>query len=157
MNDVLISLFISTDVHDQHSTMRQMEIESNERKYRLLAEAIPQIVFTFSPGVGVTYANEKWECYSGADFDRTKGFGFMSQVHADDRQRLQLPDLAPHKTAGIIWQSEIRLLSKEGEYRWFLVKCISVDELDTGNVRWFGTWYVISNPNITTTILTRCI
>lgn len=150
MNDVLISLFISTDVHDQHSTMRQMEIESNERKYRLLAEAIPQIVFTFSPGVGVTYANEKWECYSGADFDRTKGFGFMSQVHADDRQRLQLPDLAPHKTAGIIWQSEIRLLSKEGEYRWFLVKCISVDELDTGNVRWFGTWYVISNPNITT-------
>ncbi|KAJ8659418.1 hypothetical protein O0I10_004781 [Lichtheimia ornata] len=74
-----------TDVHDQHSTIRQMEIESNERKYRLLAEAIPQIVFTFSPGVGVTYANEKWECYSGFDFDRTKGFGFMSQVHADDR------------------------------------------------------------------------
>ncbi|KAG2219117.1 hypothetical protein INT45_009784 [Circinella minor] len=116
-----------------------MEIESNERKYRLLAEAIPQIVFTFSPGTGVTYANEKWESYSGLDFDRTKGFGFMSQVHPDDRHKLQLPDLQPHKTAGIIWQSEIRLSSHKGEYRWFLVKSISVDELDTGDVRWFGT------------------
>ncbi|KAI9265046.1 hypothetical protein BDA99DRAFT_41153 [Phascolomyces articulosus] len=132
-----------TDVHDQHiakeSTIRQMEIESNERKYRLLAEAIPQIVFTFSPGTGVTYANEKWESYSGLEFDRTKGFGFMSQVHPDDRHKLQLPDLLPRKTAGVIWQSEIRLSGHEGEYRWFLVKSISVDELDTGDVRWFGT------------------
>ncbi|KAI8137177.1 hypothetical protein BJV82DRAFT_362248 [Fennellomyces sp. T-0311] len=132
-----------TDVHDQHiakeSNLRQMEIESNERKYRLLAEAIPQIVFTFSPGTGVTYANEKWTSYSGLEFDRTKGFGFMSQVHPDDRHKLQLPDLLPHRTAGIIWQSEIRLSSHEEEYRWFLVKSISVDELDTGDVRWFGT------------------
>ncbi|KAI9479525.1 hypothetical protein BDB00DRAFT_858694 [Zychaea mexicana] len=132
-----------TDVHDQHiakeSNLRQMEIESNERKYRLLAEAIPQIVFTFCPGIGVTYANEKWESYSGLDFDRTKGFGFMSQVHPDDRHKLQLPELLPHQTAGIIWQREIRLLGHEGKYRWFLVKSISVDELDTGDVRWFGT------------------
>lgn len=134
----------STDVHDQRiakeSSLRQLEIESSERKYRLLAEAIPQIVFTFTPGTGVTYANEKWESYSGLDFERSKGFGFMSQVHPDDRHKLQLPDLVPHQTAGVIWHSEIRLLSAEEEYRWFLVKCISVDELDTGDVRWFGTW-----------------
>ncbi|KAI9314882.1 hypothetical protein BX666DRAFT_2029129 [Dichotomocladium elegans] len=132
-----------TDIHDQHiakeNNLRQKETESSERKYRLLAEAIPQIVFTFSPGVGVTYANEKWESYAGLDFYRTRGFGFMSQVHPEDRAKLQLPDLAPHKTAGVIWQSEIRLLSKEHDYRWFLVKSISVDELDTGDVRWFGT------------------
>ncbi|KAI9020975.1 hypothetical protein CLU79DRAFT_207203 [Phycomyces nitens] len=132
-----------TDVHDQHvakeSTLRQMEIESSERKYRMLAEAIPQIVFTFSPGIGLTYANDKWKCYSNQSFDRTVGLGFMSQVHPEDRQKLQLPDLVRHKTAGVTWQNEIRLQSSEGDYRWFLVKCISVDELDTGQVRWFGT------------------
>lgn len=142
----LLTIFFiySTDIHDQHianeSNLRQMEIESNERKYRLLAEAIPQIVFTFSPGTGVTYANEKWESYSGCEFEKTQGFGFMAQVHPEDRQKLQLPDLLPHETAGIIWQSEIRLLGRDEQYRWFLVKCISVDELDTGDVRWFGTW-----------------
>lgn len=117
-----------------------MEIESNERKYRLLAEAIPQIVFTFSPGIGLTYANGKWESYSNQSFERTKGFGFMSQVHPDDRHLLQLPDLSPDKTAGVSWHTEIRLLGSDNTYRWFLVKCISVDELETGEVRWFGTW-----------------
>lgn len=134
----------STDVHDQHvakeSNLRQMEIESNERKYRLLAEAIPQIVFTFSPGAGLTYTNGKWSSYSGKSFNQTRGLGFMSCVHPEDRSKLQLPDFPPFlDKAGISWQSEVRLLSAEDEYKWFLVKCVSVDELDTGEVRWFGT------------------
>lgn len=118
-----------------------MEVESNERKYRLLAEAIPQIVFTFSPGAGLTYANGKWSSYSGKSFYQTRGLGFMSAVHPEDRSKLQLPELPPLlNKAGISWQSEVRLLSAEDEYKWFLVKCVSVDELDTGDVRWFGTW-----------------
>lgn len=133
-----------TDVHDQHvakeSNLRQVEIESNERKYRLLAEAIPQIVFTFSPGAGLTYTNGKWSNYSGKSFEQTMGLGFMSCVHPEDRAKLQLPDLpALPNRAGISWQSEIRLLSVHEEYKWFLVKCVSVDELETGDVRWFGT------------------
>ncbi|ORZ09833.1 hypothetical protein BCR42DRAFT_454801 [Absidia repens] len=141
-----------TDVHDQQlakeNSLRQMEIESNERKYRLLADAIPQIVFTFSPGVGLTYANGKWENYSNQPFERTKGFGFISQVHQDDRHKLQLPDLSPHKTAGVTWHTEIRLLGGDGSYRWFLVKSISVDELDTGEVRWFGTCTDINDQKL---------
>lgn len=133
-----------TDVHDQHvakeSNLRQVEIESNERKYRLLAEAIPQIVFTFSPGAGLTYTNGKWSQYSGKSFDQTMGLGFMSGVHPEDRAKLQLPDLpALPNRAGVSWQSEIRLMSVNEEYKWFLVKCVSVDELETGDVRWFGT------------------
>lgn len=124
--------------------MRQVEIESNERKYRLLAEAIPQIVFTFSPGAGLTYANGKWSTYSGKSFHQTRGLGFMSAVHQEDRSKLQLPELPPLlNKAGISWQNEVRLLSAQDEYKWFLVKCVSVDELDTGDVRWFGTWYVV--------------
>lgn len=133
-----------TDIHDQRvakeSNMRQMEIESNERKYRLLAEAIPQIVFTFSPSAGLTYTNGKWSTYSGKSFDQTMGLGFMSCVHPEDRAKLQLPDLPiKQNKAGISWQTEVRLLSSRDEYRWFLVKGVSVDEVDTGDVRWFGT------------------
>ncbi|OBZ87070.1 Peroxide stress-activated histidine kinase mak1 [Choanephora cucurbitarum] len=133
-----------TDIHDQRvakeNNLRQMEIESNERKYRLLAEAIPQIVFTLSPQVGITYTNGKWSMYSGKSFDQTMGLGFMSCVHPEDRVKLQLPDiLALKNKAGISWQTEVRLLSVNEEYRWFLVKCVSVDELDTGDIRWFGT------------------
>lgn len=141
---LLICFVFSTDVHDQHvakeSSLRQVEIESNERKYRLLAEAIPQIVFTFSPSAGLTYTNGKWSSYSGKSFEQTMGLGFMSCVHPEDRSKLQLPDLPPlTNKAGISWQSEVRLLDVNEDYKWFLVKCVSVDELDTGDVRWFGT------------------
>ncbi|ORX55707.1 hypothetical protein DM01DRAFT_1335100 [Hesseltinella vesiculosa] len=141
-----------TDVHDQRaakeSHVRQMEIQSNERKYRLLAEAIPQIVFTFSPDAGLTYANEKWSTYSGQPFERTAGLGFVSHVHPEDRHKLQLPDLSPEKTAGITWHTEVRLMGVDGQYCWFLVKCISVDELASGEVRWFGTCTDINDQKL---------
>ncbi|KAI8070952.1 hypothetical protein BC940DRAFT_294837 [Gongronella butleri] len=141
-----------TDVHDQQlaqeNHVRQREIQSNERKYRLLAEAIPQIVFTFSPKVGLTYANEKWSNFSGQPFEATAGLGFMSQVHPEDRMKLQLPDLSPEKTVGVTWHTEIRLMDVNGQYCWFLVKCISVDELAAGEVRWFGTCTDINDQKL---------
>lgn len=126
----------------KESNMRQLEIENNEKKYRLLAEVIPQIVFTFSPSAGLTYTNGKWASYSGKSSDQTMGLGFMSCVHPEDRAKLQLPDIpVPQQNeAGISWQTEVRLLSYKDEYKWFLVKCVSVEEMDTSGVRWFGTW-----------------
>jgi len=57
------------DIHDQklaeQRQSRQLHIEANEKKYRLLAEAIPQIVFTATPKDGITYVNNKWFAYSG--------------------------------------------------------------------------------------------
>ncbi|KAI8379499.1 uncharacterized protein BYT42DRAFT_514840 [Radiomyces spectabilis] len=141
-----------TDVHDQHmaqeNNLRQIETVNNERKYRLLAEAIPQIVFTLLPGIGLTYANGNWESYSGQDLEKTMGLGFMSQVHPEDRQKLQLPDLVPENMAGIAWHNEVRLLSSQGDYRWFLVKCVSVDESNTGDIRWFGTCTDINDQKL---------
>ncbi|KAF9582860.1 hypothetical protein BGW38_010655, partial [Lunasporangiospora selenospora] len=74
----------STDIHDQKlaelEVTRQVELEVNEKKYRLLAEAIPQIVFTAAPQIGLTYANAKWFTYSGQVFEQTYGLGFLDHV-----------------------------------------------------------------------------
>jgi PAS domain S-box-containing protein len=134
----------STDIHDEQVakelSTRQLEIEHNERKYRLLAETIPQLVFTFSPEFGVTYANQKWEDYSGKPLNGAQGLAFMAQVHSEDRHKLRLPDLPENDSSGVCWQEEVRLQSKEGNYRWFLIKCISVQQNEIADARWFGTW-----------------
>ncbi|KAG0349854.1 hypothetical protein BG005_010624 [Podila minutissima] len=74
----------STDIHDQKlaelQLNRQVELEVNEKKYRLLAEAIPQIVFTAAPQIGLTFANAKWFTYSGQVFEQACGLGFMDHV-----------------------------------------------------------------------------
>ncbi|KAI8577007.1 hypothetical protein K450DRAFT_253934 [Umbelopsis ramanniana AG] len=130
-----------TDIHDERVakelSIRQLEIEHNERKYRLLAETIPQLVFTFSPEFGITYANQKWEDYSGKPLDCAKGLAFMAQVHSEDRHKLRLPEVGEDES--VSWQEEIRLLGKDGEYRWFLIKCNSVHQDEIPDARWFGT------------------
>ncbi|KAG2175702.1 hypothetical protein INT43_001349 [Umbelopsis isabellina] len=141
-----------TDIHDEQIakeyTIRQMETEHNERKYRLLAETIPQLVFTFSPEFGITYANQKWESYSGQPLEDTKGLAFMEQVHAEDRYKLRLPDLPDEGDVGVSWQEEVRLRSKDDEYRWFLIKCISVQQNEIPDARWFGTGTDINDQKL---------
>ncbi|KAF9183564.1 hypothetical protein BGZ50_004147 [Haplosporangium sp. Z 11] len=172
----------STDIHDQKlaelQLNRQVELELNEKKYRLLAEAIPQIVFTAAPHIGLTYANAKWFTYSGQVFEQAFGLGFMDHVHPDDRAKCFLPShfsdgnsstggsppattepqsgfrqsTSPGIAFGqgpgeVSYQTELRLLRKDGKYRWFLVKCISVEVVEQGR-KWFGTCTDINDQKL---------
>ncbi|KAF9373557.1 hypothetical protein CPC16_001796 [Podila verticillata] len=159
----------STDIHDQKlaelQLNRQVELEVNEKKYRLLAEAIPQIVFTAAPQIGLTFANAKWFTYSGQVFEQACGLGFMDHVHPEDRAKCFLPtnisegsgspplmsdtdpifkhSTTPGTSTGqnpgeVSYQTELRLKRKDGKFRWFLVKCISVEVVEQGR-KWFGT------------------
>ncbi|KAH7028506.1 succinate dehydrogenase iron-sulfur subunit [Linnemannia elongata] len=141
----------STDIHDQKiaelQLNRQVELELNEKKYRLLAEAIPQIVFTAAPQVGLTYANAKWFTFSGQVFEQASGLGFMDHVHPDDRAKCFLPTNISEDNIEVSYQTEMRLLRKDGKYRWFLVKCISVEVVEQGR-KWFGTCTDINDQKL---------
>ena len=83
------------DIHDQHiaelKAARQEEIEASEAKHRLLANLIPQIIFTATGDDGVTFANEQWLSYTGQSFDDSLGLGFMDHVHSEDLARCRFP------------------------------------------------------------------
>ncbi|CAJ0917857.1 15142_t:CDS:10 [Entrophospora sp. SA101] len=132
-----------TDVHDQKLSeklqSRQIHIEANEKKYRLLADAIPQIVFTATPKEGINYVNKKWIAYSGQTDEQAKNLGFLSHVFPEDRVHCCLPEVKDAlDEIGLSYTTEVRLMNAEGEYRWFLVKCISVEVSEQGRI-WFGT------------------
>lgn len=83
------------DIHDQHiaelKAARQEEIEASEAKHRLLANLIPQIIFTATEDDGITFANEQWLSYTGQSFEDSLGLGFMDHVHPDDLARCRIP------------------------------------------------------------------
>ena len=60
----------------------------SERRFRLLAEAIPQIVWTTRPDGYCDYQNRRWFNYSGMPADESSGTGWMDAVHPEDRARL---------------------------------------------------------------------
>ncbi|RDA92250.1 hypothetical protein CP533_5694 [Ophiocordyceps camponoti-saundersi (nom. inval.)] len=83
------------DIHDQHiaelRAARQEEVEASEAKHRLLANLIPQIIFTATEDEGITFANEQWLSYTGQSFDDSLSLGFMANVHPDDLARCRIP------------------------------------------------------------------
>lgn len=87
------------DIHDQRiaelRAARQEEIEASEAKHRLLANLIPQIIFTATEEDGITFANEQWLSYTGQGFEDSLGLGFMDYVHPDDLAKCRIPPIRP--------------------------------------------------------------
>lgn len=83
------------DIHDQHiaelRAARQEEVEASEAKHRLLANLIPQIIFTATEDEGITFANEQWLSYTGQSFEDSLNLGFMDHVHPEDLARCRIP------------------------------------------------------------------
>ena len=60
----------------------------SERRFRLLAEAIPQIVWTRPDGY-CDFQNRRWFDYSGLTREESSGTGWLDAVHPEDRGSLQ--------------------------------------------------------------------
>lgn len=136
------------DVHDQklaeNDAARQKETEASEHKYRSLAEACPQIVFAASSKHGITYANTQWLKYSGKSIDELLGYSFYSQIHPDDRHKCFLPNADSKQDLS---NSEIRLLARDGSYKWHLVKCNRTETRETEEL-WLGTCTDINDHKV---------
>jgi PAS domain-containing protein len=56
-----------------------------ETRFRLLAEAIPQIVWTAVPGGGIDYCNQRFYDLTGFSKEETLGWAWQQALHPDDR------------------------------------------------------------------------
>ena len=122
-----------------HSNLKSgTENPQVERRFRLLAEAIPQIVWATQPDGNCDYQNRRWVDYSGMTAEESAGTGWADAVHPDDRSR-QEPAWSEAFKRGEGFEFEYRLRRADGVYRWFLARAEPICD-DEGNVvRWFGT------------------
>ncbi|PWW74095.1 hypothetical protein C7212DRAFT_358965 [Tuber magnatum] len=157
---------------------RQSEVAESESKYRSLANSSPQIVFAATSNDGITYANTQWQGYSGQTLPQALQLGFMEHVHPADRHKCALPGLGETLVNGLpslgnsfrmtagggnlgppgsgkfegekpAFSTELRLKDKHGNYRWHLVRCVSVEtNFGTGDGQWFGTCTDINNHKL---------
>lgn len=110
----------------------------SEERFRTLADAIPQIIWTNDETGKATYFNKRWFEYSGLTYEQSVGPGWEVIVHPDDapaskeRWRKSLE-------AGELFDTEFRLRRADGDYRWHLGRNVPLKD-DTGKVvGWFGT------------------
>ncbi len=115
------------------------EAEAGERRYRSLAEAIPQIVWTADAGGRFDYYNRRWFEYTALteneSFERD---AWKHVLHEEDAEStLARWDAAVQSGEGYETECRFRRAS-DGAFRWHLVRAIPVRDPDGGVVKWFG-------------------
>ena len=117
----------------------ETRLRESEERYRYLAEAVPQQVWTALPDGRINYGNQRTIEYFGK---QTQPELFDAQwtkiIHPED-----LPaTITRWKQAletGERYETEFRLLRNDGEYRWHLTQASPMRH-ETGEIiKWFGT------------------
>ena len=115
------------------------EAEASEHLYRVLAEAIPQIVWTARSDGWIDYYNQRWFEYTGMTLEETQGWGWQPVLHPDDVENC-LERWNYSVQTGETYEVEYRFKrASDGAYRWHLGRALPVRDADGKIVKWFGT------------------
>ena len=109
-----------------------------ETRFRLMAEALPQMVWCADPDGQIVYSNQRCRGFIHGDPDDRSRIDWLDFVHPEDRKR-----------AGDAWDDAVvqgdaleiayRFRHHRGEYRWLLARALPVRDA-TGRIEhWFGT------------------
>jgi len=117
---------------------RTAELEESEKKLQNIMDTIPQMAWTTTPGGEVEFYNRRWFEYTGLNYEQTRAAGWKAVVHPDDLQ-YNLDQYKSISENGVGGEFEIREKSKDGLYRWHLVRMRPITD-ENGKVRlWVGT------------------
>jgi PAS domain S-box-containing protein len=110
----------------------------SERRYRTLAEALPQLVWTSRPNGQRDYFSRQWIEYTGVPEQEQLGLAWLDKVvHPDDRERIRERWITALEGRDE-YDAELRIRRADGQYRWFKARGTPVR--DGGQIiRWFGT------------------
>ena len=124
------------DVSARHVADEQLRATASE--FRMLAEAMPQIVWITTADGANVYFNQQWMDYTGLTLDESLGAGWNKPFHPDDQQRAWDAWQAAIATTGI-YAVECRLRRADGAYRWWLIRGVPVTDANGVILKWFGT------------------
>ena len=130
-----------TERRNQEEALRR-----SERRFRQMADSMPQIAWTADPDGKVDYLNMHFELYTGMERGSQQtgfkeahpGQRISDIVHPDD---LEQTTRAWRQAigSGEIFQSELRIRRVDGVYRWHLGRAIPERDENGRIVKWYGT------------------
>ncbi|GAB4467312.1 MAG: hypothetical protein OHK0029_39180 [Armatimonadaceae bacterium] len=113
-------------------------LRESERQYRLLANAMPQLVWTANPDGTVDYYNERVTEFQGISRTPEGNWTWNPVLHKDDVERTMHTWTTAVRT-GQLYECEHRVCMANGVFRWHLSRGVPMRD-DAGNiVKWFGT------------------
>jgi PAS domain S-box-containing protein len=127
----------SIDIEDRKQA--EERFLQDEMELRQIVDVVPQHIFVLEPDGRFLYANRRDLEYTGLTMEDVLAPDHLAKVlHPDDLERLQR-EREQVIAQGIPWESEARLLGKDGQYRWFLIRLNPLRDAQGRIIRWYGT------------------
>lgn len=118
----------------------EQELADALARYRFLAEAMPQMVWTAQPNGRLDYVNERWSDYTGVSLnDAIGGQSWEEIIHPDDRDSTWKAWRAS-VTANTPFEHEHRLrCARDSSYRWHLSRALPRQDAQGQVIQWVGS------------------
>lgn len=113
-------------------------LRNSEAQFRVLADAMPQMVWSTRPDGFHDYYNARWYEFTGVPAGSTDGEGWNDVFHPDDQGRAW-ERWSRSLSTGEPYEIEYRLKHHSGVYRWTLGRAVAVRDDEGEITRWFGT------------------
>ncbi|HEX4230190.1 MAG TPA: PAS domain S-box protein [Bryobacteraceae bacterium] len=131
-------VMVFRDVTDRRRAERLLE--ESARRYRQLADSMPQIVWTATRDGLVDYGNERWRKRIGLLPGADPGNVWPAVIHPDDLSSFESA-WNETRSQGEAFQVECRVRNVQtGRYRWYLGRAIPVRDETGAPEKWFGTF-----------------
>ena len=136
-NGTITSIFVDgIDITDRVAA--QEAIATSEARFRTFAEVMPDQVWTAQPDGRLDWLNQRVCDYCGKAMETLLDAGWIEVVHPEDRTAAEgLWGAA--LTHGQAYETEFRILSGSGAYRWHLVRAYPIRDERGAIVQWIGT------------------
>ena len=113
-------------------------LRESEKRYRQLADSMPQLVWSAEPDGTVDYYNERHHEFGGIAPASSGGWQWAPALHPDDTQ----PTVEAWQDAvrsGRTYQISHRARHADGSYHWYLSRAVPVRDEAGRIVKWYGT------------------
>ena len=117
-------------------TRQQLSVDT---QFRQLMDAMPHIVWTSQPDGRCSYCNQRWLDYSGLSLQASLDHGWLQQVHADDREQVDLFWMRA-TSSNLPQELECRLRRVDGICRWMLYRAVPQRDADGRTHQWLCTF-----------------
>lgn len=126
-------------LHQQAQALSNVRaLAQSEERFRVLADAMPQMVWSTLPDGYHDYYNARWYEFTGMPVGSTDGEEWNGMFHPEDQARARQL-WGKSLATGEPYQIEYRLRAADGSYRWTLGRALPLRDESGNIVRWFGT------------------
>jgi PAS domain S-box-containing protein len=117
----------------------EARLRGSEERFRLMADAVPQIVWITDAEGRVEFFNKQWSNYTGEPYEPTTAAEVAANFLHPEDTAATIAAFDGSRRSGTTYSVEHRIRSATGEYRWFLVRGEPYRDPATGKIsRWFG-------------------